>query len=195
MSVLRAHVVCDSPKRRLCGRALPQPRDGAPQHEGASGRVRSESQRPTRVALSQRLTRAALRSPPPQCTLTPRAIAPRVRKCGRRPAAVRGRDVGEVALAPRGGRNQWAHARLAQSVECKALSLVVVGSSPTVGVLFHRRARRRAQQNDGPGRAARNLHRKSAATWRRRQRTPFPRPGPTPLSERRARMRGTRGDQ
>jgi hypothetical protein len=58
-----------------------------------------------------------------------------------------------------------------------------------VGVLFHRRARRRAQQNDGPGRAARNLHRKSAATWRRRQRTPFPRPGPTPLSERRARMR------
>jgi hypothetical protein len=41
-----------------------------------------------------------------------------------------------------------------------------------VGVLFHRRARRRAQQNDGPGRAARDLHRKSAATWRRRQRTP-----------------------
>ena len=30
-----------------------------------------------------------------------------------------------------------AEARLAQSVECKALNLVAVGSSPTVGVVLH----------------------------------------------------------
>lgn len=33
---------------------------------------------------------------------------------------------------------KWTHARLAQSVERKALNLVVVGSSPTLGVRFLR---------------------------------------------------------
>ena len=43
-------------------------------------------------------------------------------------------------------QGQYASARLAQSVERKAVNLVVVGSSPTVGVLRNRQA----QQMSGP---------------------------------------------
>ena len=40
-------------------------------------------------------------------------------------------------------------ARLAQTVECKALNLVVMGSSPTVGVVFLCKKRKRKATEKG----------------------------------------------
>ena len=75
-------------------------------------------------------------APPPKFTLCRSSDEGGARPWGR--AQLKSRDFGGARPAAASLERQmvWVCARLAQSVERQALNLMVVGSSPTMGVLF-----------------------------------------------------------